>query len=434
MKQLSYRQAVDWLDSTQHLGMKPGLERITYLLDHLDHPEKIFPKIHVGGTNGKGSVCRYLSSILIQEGYTVGVFTSPHLMSIRERFTVNDELIPENEFAALVTTLKEIVDTLDNPTLRPTYFEICTALMFLYFHKKQVDYAIIEVGLGGRYDATNVIEPLLSIITNVSLDHTDVLGQTIEEISYEKAGIIKDCVPLVTAAKGNALTIIEKEVKAHHTSLVHVSDTKRSVIEQTQAYQLIRIEGMLDIYELKTYEIGAYQRENLAVAITAVEQLQLLGVFISPDSIKDGVEQMHHPGRMKVIHTRPTVIVDGAHNPGGIHEVKSTLYSLFPDRNIILVFGVLKDKNIKEMIETLSTICGMIIITRPKNERAAEPDLVEKIAISFFPDEQILITKTIKEAIRKGLNQVKNDDILLFTGSFYLLPDVMNYFDNTKNC
>ena len=184
MSKLTYKQAVDWLDSNQQLGMKPGLERITVLLDRLGNPEKNVQSIHVGGTNGKGSVCRYLSSILMKEGYKIGLFTSPHLISLRERFIIDENMISKKDFALLIAKLKDVVEHEDE-TLRPTYFEICTALMFLYFDMKKVDYAIIEVGLGGRYDATNVIVPILSIITNVSFDHTDILGDTIEKIAYE---------------------------------------------------------------------------------------------------------------------------------------------------------------------------------------------------------------------------------------------------------
>jgi dihydrofolate synthase / folylpolyglutamate synthase len=327
--------------------------------------------------------------------------------------------------------LKDIVDHQESRD-RPTYFELCTALMFLYCDKRKVDYAIIEVGLGGRYDATNVINPILTVITNISFDHMDILGETIEQIAFEKAGIIKDCVPLITAAEGNALSVIEKEVKAHHSTMVLVPDSKSSIIENTSNYQLIRIQGMLDEYMLKTYEIGSYQRNNLALTLYTVEQLQMMGVFISPESISDGVEQMQHQGRMKIIHTDPIVIIDGAHNPSGIHEVKTTMLSLYPKKNIILIFGVLKDKNIKEMIKEIHSLCQMMIITLPSSNRAADPNMVKNIATSFFSNEQILVTQTVTDAINKGLDIIKKDDILLITGSLYLIGEIITYFKRIK--
>jgi len=431
MSKLTYNQAVDWLDSSQQLGMKPGLERIIALLDHLGNPEKNFQSIHVGGTNGKGSVCRYLSSILMKEGYKIGLFTSPHLISLRERFIIDENMISKKDFALLIAKLKDVVEHEDE-TLRPTYFEICTALMFLYFDMKKVDYAIIEVGLGGRYDATNVIVPILSIITNVSFDHTDILGETIEKIAYEKAGIIKDCVPLVTAAEKKALTIIEQEVIRHHTTMVHVTDSKSTTIKHTPEYQYIRVKGMLDEYRLKTHEIGTYQRKNLALAILAIEQLQMSGVFISPESITQGVKLMYHQGRMKIIHTNPTIIIDGAHNSNGMRELSISIRSLYQDKKIILVFGVLKDKNILQMIKEIHSLCQMVIITRPDNPRAADPEMVNKIASSYFSDNQIIVTHSIPDAIDHGLKYASNDDILLITGSLYLISGVLQYFENKK--
>lgn len=431
MSKLTYKQAVDWLDSSQQLGMKPGLERIIALLDHLGNPEKNVQSIHVGGTNGKGSVCRYLSSILMKEGYKIGLFTSPHLISLRERFLINETMISKKDFSLLISKLKDVVEKEDE-TLRPTYFEICTALMFLYFDMKKVDYAIIEVGLGGRFDATNVIEPILSIITNVSFDHTDILGDTIEKIAYEKAGIIKACVPLVTSAEKEALTIIENEVIRQHTTIVHVTDSKSTTIKHTPEYQLIRVRGMLDEYDLKTYEIGTYQRKNLALAIFAIEQLQMMGVFISPESITQGVKLMYHQGRMKIIHTNTTIIIDGAHNSSGMQELSISIRSLYQDKKIILVFGVLKDKNILLMIKEIHSLCQMVIITRPDNPRAADPEMVKKIASSYFSDNQIIVTHSISDAIDHGLKYASNDDILLITGSLYLISGVLQYFENKK--
>jgi len=426
MSEMAYQQAVAWLDSSLHFGMKPGLNRIRVLMEHLDHPERDLSIIHVAGTNGKGSVCRYLSSILIKEGYQVGLFTSPHLQTVRERFCINESLISRKDFTKMIGSLKDAVEHLNSETDQPTYFELCTALAFLFFQKQNINYAIVEVGLGGRYDATNIVSPILSIITNISFDHQQSLGTSIEEIAAEKAGIIKDCVTVITAAKNEALIIIGKQAVNHNAQLVIVDDHSSSIIERTVDHQSIRIQGVFDEYILETHEIGGYQKQNLSVAIHAIEQLQMRGVFVSTESIQDGVRDMVHQGRMKIIHDDPLVIIDGAHNPDGVAELHLTIASLFPEKNIICIFGVLKDKKIHDMIQVIHSFCQSIIITKPTCDRAVDPEDVKDIFESF--GKKVFVTANVEQAIQKGLQLTQKDDLILVTGSLYLIRDVLSYF------
>lgn len=428
MNEMTYDQAVGWLNTSQQFGIKLGLHRISKILEHLDHPERNIPSIHVAGTNGKGSVCQYLSSILSKEGYQVGLFTSPHLETVRERFCINNELISTEEFTTLISTLKDVVDGLKNHTFQPTYFELCTALAFLFFNKHNVDYGIIEVGLGGKYDSTNICIPIISIITNIHLDHQRILGETIEKIATEKAGIIRDCVPIITAAEGKALGIIKKQANKHHAPLIIVKSDTSSIVKRATEYQLIKINGFLDEYNLETNEIGGYQKQNLSLAIYAIEQLQILGIFISPESIQYGVKSMVHQGRMKIIHTKPMVIIDGAHNPKGLQELRNSIISLFPSKRIILIFGVLKDKNINGMINEIHSICNSIILTKPSNNRAAEPINVKHIIETMLSKKELFVTKNVTQAIKIACNLADEDDLILITGSLYLVEKSISYF------
>ena len=425
---MKYDQACLWLDSFQHKGIKLGLERMSLLLDALGHPEKELPVIHVAGTNGKGSVCRYVSSILSAEGYTVGLYMSPHLHSIRERFCINDSMISPEEFSTYISHLIGIVESIEQEENRPTYFEICTALSLLYFKDKKADFAVIEVGLGGRYDATNLVHPLVSVITSISYDHVNILGDTLEKIAFEKAGIIKNHVPLVTGAQGTALDVITQQAIHHESPVIIVDENSSTIQERSLSHQLIRIHGSLRDYVLETSEIGSYQQQNLAIAIHAIEQLQIKGVYVSPKSIEYGVKSMIHPGRMKQVHNHPIIFVDGAHNPDGIKQVKNTIESLFPKKQIILLFGVLQEKNIVDMVKEIDSIVDRIVLTKSSNPRALPPEKVYSLIASLFSEQQILLTDTINEGIRQCLDLSKPKDIILITGSLYTVQEALQYF------
>ena len=432
MIEMKYQQAVSWLNESQRFGMKLSLHRIILLLNQLHNPEKELQVIHVAGTNGKGSVCRYISSILTAEGYQVGLFTSPHLESVRERICINNKKISKNDFSQYISTIKDAVDHLEKKESHPTYFEICTVLGFLFFKEKKVDYAIIEVGLGGRYDATNVVSPLVTVITNISYDHQHILGETLEEIAFEKAGIIKNNVPVITGVQGKALEVIQKSARKHHAPLIMVQNNISTIKESNLEFQIIKIQGNMDSYVLETNEIGGYQKQNLSIAIHSIEQLQMNGVFVSQESILKGVKSMVHPGRMKMVHDKPIVFIDGAHNPDGIKELRNTVLSLFPSKKIILIFGVLKDKNIHEMIKEIQEITKSMILTKSTNSRAVNQKELFKLVSPFFSEKNIFLTDTVDQAIKKSLDISKQDDVIIITGSLYTVQEVITFFKKHK--
>ena len=432
MIDMNYQQAVSWLNGSQRFGMKLSLDRIISILDQLNNPEKKINVIHVAGTNGKGSVCRYISSILEEEGYQVGLFTSPHLESIRERICINNKLISKKDFSYYISIIKNVVDNLEKKELHPTYFEICTVLGFLFFNEKKVDYAIVEVGLGGRYDATNVVSPIATVITNISYDHQHILGETLEEIAFEKAGIIKSDVPLITGVQGKALEVIQKSASKHNAPISIVQSNISTIKESNLDFQIIKIQGNMDSYVLVTSEIGSFQKQNLSIAIYTIEQLQMNGVFISYESIQNGVKSMVYTGRMKMVHNKPIVLIDGAHNHGGIIELKNTISSLFPGKKIILIFGVLKDKNVHEMIKEIQAVTKSLILTKSKNNRAVNQQELLKMISSFFSEKNIFLTDSIDQAIKKGFKISLQDDIIIITGSLYTVQEVIEFFKKSN--
>ena len=432
---MNYDEAVSWLDGFQQFGMKLGLERIQTLLAYFDKPEKNVPIIHVAGTNGKGSVCRYLSSILIEAGYCVGLYTSPHLETIRERFEINNEIITKKDFSTYISKIKQSLETPDLKNLHPTYFEICTALAFLYFNEKKVDYIILEVGLGGKYDATNVITPIASIITNISFDHQHVLGETLEEIAREKAGVIKENKPIITAAEEPALSVISSVAVSKNSPLLIVKEEDVKVLKKDLHGQVLAITSNLNTYTLHTSELGSYQEINLALAIKTIDALQIRGLYIPPKAIEQGVMKMVHPGRMKLIQTDPIVLMDGAHNIGGIIELKKTIADLFSDKKIIFIFGILSDKKYQEMLSIMHPQVKLLILTKSTNSRALEPETIKKDIIHQYNEQNIMLTNSAPEAIILGMNNANKDDVIIISGSLYTISEAISFFSkNKKRC
>lgn len=372
--------AVSWLYSYTKYGSKLGLERISALLKGLGNPHHSLQTIHVTGTNGKGSVCRFLGSILSHAGYKTGVYLSPHLEHFNERLIIDGMEIADGDLVDTVQKIKPVVESLEKTGMVPTFFEIVTAIAFVYFQRQKVDYVVVEVGLGGRFDATNVIQPLVSVITNISLEHTQYLGDDVTSVAFEKAGIIKVNAPVITAAVDEALLVIEAVAKEKKVSLVHVSSDMWERRSFSLEFQEFHIKGSLKDYWVHTRILGEYQGENLAVAILTIEQLQLLGIFISDTDIVEGIAVTGNPGRMEVLAQNPLVVLDGAHNPAGMHMLTHSLKNDFQFNRLIVVIGILKDKNILEMLQSIVSIADEIVFTQSENPRACEPDVLAGIA------------------------------------------------------
>jgi len=426
-KTISYKDAFEWLCSFDKYGWIFGLERITSLMERLGNPQSELKVIHVAGTNGKGSVCKYVSSILQKAGYTVGVYLSPHVERFSERIVVNSQEISEGELAMLVAQVRPLVEEMKQNDNTPTFFEIVTALAFLYFKNRTVDYAVVEVGLGGRFDATNMVTPLVSVITNISLEHTDILGKDIASIAFEKAGIIKDQVPVVTATTQNARETIEHVARERNAPIVCVDRTMWKRMSFKGRYQEFVIQGSFKDYTVKTSLLGQHQGENIAVAIAAVERLQMGGVYIADGDILDGIAAATHPGRMEIISEKPLILLDGAHNPDGMSMLAKTLKEDFSYQRLILVLGVLKEKDIKTMVSAIVPLSDVIIVTKSANPRASDPLFLKETIERFDANKKIYIEASIPEAIDHAKRIVKQKDMICVSGSLFTVGEARSY-------
>lgn len=414
-------QAIAYLKKLPHTEVKPGLERTRALLESVGNPHEKLRTVHIGGTNGKGSVAALCASVLQSAGYRVGLYTSPHLVSYCERIQINGAPITEDEFADIADELMPIADSM---TDTPTQFEFLTALAFLYFARRKIDIAVIEVGLAGRFDATNVVTPLVSVLTNVELDHTDLLGGTIEQIAWEEAGIAKSAVPLVTGErKPSALEIIARECTAVGAPLICARERARA-LDFSWEHQEFAIDLSPSPSPQRGGEgvrvkfLGGYQRENLNVALEALEVLRQT-LEISPEALRAGLEQAYWPGRFEVVHKRPYIVLDGAHNPHAARALREDVrryrekYAL---QKSTLLFGVLRDKAYQAMAEILFPEFDEIVLVKPDSPRALDPYAL----LSWAPHAKICDT------IPEGLDVARatGAELICVTGSLYLVGAV----------
>lgn len=382
---MNYLESLKYLDELNIFGIKPGLERINLLTKALGNPQNFFDSVHVAGTNGKGSVCAMLAEIFRADGKKVGLFTSPHLESYCERFKINGENISETEFAEIISLLKFF-------DIQATQFEILTAAAFAYFAKENVDIAVIEVGLGGTWDSTNIITPKISVITNVALDHENILGD-LKNIALNKAGIIKKNIPVVTSAKGEPLKIIREVAEKNNSPLYEVTQPA----------------------EVEINLRGEYQKLNATVAI---QTAKILGV--ADEKIFAGLKKVSWAGRFEIVETSfGKVIIDGAHNPHGATALRESLDKNFPDGRRIFIFGALADKNIDAMIKILFRAEDFVIVTEPNSSRAESVEnLCERLKNFGI---ECICAKNISDAVEK----LKNfNGVKIVAGSLYLIGEV----------
>lgn len=419
----SYEEARKWLHSRLSFGVKPGLERMKIMMEKLGHPERTVRYIHVAGTNGKGSTIAFLKEILQEAGFKVGTFTSPYIETFNERISMNGNPITDEEFIQLANKLKPIVEEVEKTDFgAPTEFEVITAMAFYYFGRINIpDIVLLETGLGGMYDSTNIISPLLSIITNIGHDHEEILGTTLKEIAAQKAGIIKNGVPVVSAVEQpEALQVIEevsKQKKAKHYLLSREFSMKND--------GCLSIQTPFKTYnELSISMKGPHQEKNAALAIMAADYLKVYYSFIiEEDDIQSGVKKAFWKGRFEELSTSPTIIIDGAHNPEGVKVLKETVQAYYPEKNIVVLFSVLQDKKVKEMIQELSSFASKIIFTSfsfPRALRAKE--LFDK---AEFQNKQY--EENWQQALPKAISTLHDDELLLITGSLYFISDVRKY-------
>jgi dihydrofolate synthase / folylpolyglutamate synthase len=440
-----YQEALEWIHGLGRFGIKPGLERIQAMLELLDNPHKKVNFVHIAGTNGKGSTAAILASILRAAGYSVGLYTSPYLLSFTNRMAVNNADIKEHELVELVEKIKPLIEIIKaDPVLgQPTEFEVVTVLAFSYFASCGVDLVVLEVGLGGRLDATNVVTPLLSIITNISLEHTDVLGDTIQKIAFEKAGIIKPGKPLLTAAEDQrALNVFEQRCtelgcKYYRVYPPVIANEAPPQNIPVALLKEIKSDGQcFDYYgfslQMKNIFIplrGKYQLLNAATALAACELLEDHGFQTDHNAICKGLAQTTWPGRLELLQSEPLVIMDGAHNPAAIGKLAEAVPQYFQYQRLILIIGMLADKDTGSMLRQILPLSDMVIFTRPVLPRAAEPQFVADFALANLGlQQEHLVIPDYKEALDKALELAAPGDAVLVTGSLYTVSDIRAYY------
>ena len=416
---------LNYLNSLGLHKVKPGLERIRNLLASLDNPQDKVPGIIVAGTNGKGSVASAIAAILSEQGFKVGLYTSPHLISIAERIKINSDLISTKELSSIILEIKESAEnSLDE---MPSYFEVITAAAFLYFARTRVDYNVLEVGMGGRWDATNVINPLASVITNISMDHSEYLGDTIVQIAAEKACVIKPTVPVITGASGEGLKVIEDRANENSSSILI---QKRDFCVEGQDTSNFEYKGVgWKIGGLNSNLYGTYQLDNLSLALATIEAISKFhNITVDESSIRNGLQSINWGGRFEIIREDTPLILDGAHNPAAAKALVSSLSNKYPDLSFTFVVAMLDDKEPSAFIKEISTITKELIITNVPSERSSEPDKLAHAAKKYIEKVQIIENyQSAFEAIR-NLNKP-----ICVTGSIYLIGAIKNLIQNQYN-
>ena len=420
---MTYQESIAYLEGLSRFGIRLGLERMQELVIRLGHPEKKYPTIHITGTNGKGSTTACLAAILQEAGFRTGMYTSPHLERYTERMRIDGLEVEEAVFAHAIEQTAAAAREMERDGLEhPTQFEVLTAAAFVMFAAMKVDYAVIEVGLGGSLDSTNVIESRVAVITNVTLEHEDRCGSTIREIAEHKAGIIKKNSRVLTAAQGEALEVIRRRA-ADCGAVVQVLGEEWQA--QMQSVSLTGIAWMLQqpngsSWPLQALLVGEHQVYNASLAVMAA--LTVRETAVNQEAVARGLAKACWPGRFEVLRTQPPLVVDGAHNPAGAAVLRRTLDQVFPGREVLFLLGILKDKDIEGITGLLVREQDRVIAVRPLSERAAEAgDLA-----SHFPPHQVEAVPDWEEGVNRLLELAEQEPrkVACVAGSLYLLGAV----------
>lgn len=421
---MNYNEAMKYINNTAKFGSKYGLERTEKVLELLGNPHKKLKCIHIAGTNGKGSTTAMINEILKEAGYKVGMYISPYLEEFEERIQINGVNIPKNHLAETVTEVSSAIDKVISLGYEhPTEFEIITCTMFKYFYDQEVDYAVVEVGLGGRLDSTNVITPMLSIITSISYDHMKILGDTLDKIAYEKAGIIKEGIPLVLyPQEKESLEIIEKVCQQRSSRLIEVFK-ECAELKQVDSYkQNLEIRTKRETYDIKLSLLGKHQILNCAVAVNAAEELINMGLNIKKDHILSAMEKVKWPGRLEIMKENPLVVIDGAHNIDGIKKLAESIDIYLPHKKMVLILGILADKQVEDMVNIIAQKADRIIAVTPHSERAELAD--ELLNVIKKVNTHAEAVDDYEEAYKIAKSYCGKNDLLLISGSLYMIGDI----------
>ncbi len=437
---MNYNQALDYIYGHTNYEAVPkphaednyDLRRLYEILERLGNPHTRARSLHIAGTNGKGSTSAMLASILAEAGYQTGLYTSPHLISTRERIMVNGQMITEDELASIMTRLRPEIESANQKSIygRLTVFEILTVLGFVYFSEKKCQMQVMEVGMGGRFDATNVIQPEVCLLTSISFDHTAILGNTLTSIATEKCGIIKPgCTVISHPQAEEADHVIQDICSEKGVNLIRVGrEVTCKSLNYDFNHQEMEIEGRLDKYIISIPLLGHYQLDNAAAAVAAIEVLQERGYCIPKEALITGMAKVSFPGRMHILSLKPLIVADGGHNPGAARKLKETLLNYFHPENAILVIGISSDKDIPSIICELSPVFSTVIATRADSPRSAKPEI---IAAEFTRlGIQTSIASSVSTALAEAKKIANEKDLICVTGSLYVVGEALEYIEN----
>jgi len=415
-KKDTYQKCLEAMYSLHRFGIKLGLETISNILAGLEYPHKKFASIHIAGTNGKGSVASALASVLYLSGYKVGLYTSPHLVRFNERICINNRQISDED----VIESYEAVKKVKSGDREPTFFEYSTAMAFYEFAKHNVEWAVIETGMGGRLDATNIIQPELSVITNISLEHKMYLGNTIPKITGEKGGIIKQGIPVVTGVKQkNAVSVIEGIAEEKSAPLYRLGDSFRVKRNRDGSFNYFGIDNTW--HNMRTGLSGSYQVDNAALVLAGCEILNKKRDLLPFQKIRDGLEQNRWSGRLEVVSEAPFILMDGAHNLSAARNLTKFLSENFADRKITLIIGILDDKPYAPMLRYLLPVCNKVILTRAKTERALPVEKLHPVAEKLIKD--ITLIPDVGKAVNHAFETASEEDVICIAGSLYVVGE-----------
>jgi len=435
----TYQEAYGWIAGRMQFGVRPGLDRMRALLERLGHPERRLKFIHVAGTNGKGSTCAFLATVIQEAGYEVGLFTSPVMGKYTDRIQVNGRGIPEETVVELANRIREAGEAIEAEHGPVTNFEVSTALALLYFATVSYpDFVVWETGMGGRLDCTNVVAPLVSVITNVGLDHTDVLGETIAQIAREKAGIIKPGVPVVTTATDpEAAEAIRETAASRKSSLYELGRQFRFETREVQdGRQTFDFEGPFRALPGVAIGMdGVHQQTNAALALMTVEVLrQYYALIVDDDVLYASFERARWPGRLETVATSPRIVLDGAHNAEGAAALARALRDIYAYRRLVFVVGMIRNKNHTEYLRHILPIVNTLIVTEPDFLRklpASElADAAERSAEASGHALEVLVEPDWKRALELARRTAGTDDLIAVSGSLYLLSDARSWLLN----
>lgn len=426
-------QVVSWINDRLKLGIKPGLNRMEWLMEKLDHPERELRTVHIAGTNGKGSTTTFLRSILQEAGYEIGTFTSPYFEKFNERISVNGIPIADEDLINAANTLKPYFDELEQTEWgAPTEFEIITALGFYYFARiHRVDLVVVEVGLGGRLDSTNIITPLVSVITSIGYDHMNILGNTLGEIAAEKAGIIKNGIPVITGVKNpEALDVIVKIANSRKAN-VYMLDNHFTVQDfgPENSREVFAFQSIFQNFpKLELSMLGYHQIQNASLSVMAAIYLKTYFSFhIEEKQVKQGLLKAYWPGRFEIIRKNPTVILDGAHNQEGLESLLNTIDRHYPNGKGTIMFTALRDKPLESMIQLLDQSGYNLAFTEFEFKRASKAEDLAKLSNS---SQLIETVEDWKQYILEKLERMPENELLIITGSLYFISEVKPFLSN----